>query len=62
MIARIVTEQQHLDLITLRHLVTFQLILDLLIPLLPLLLFSAHSTTHLGGEGGVPGLSAREDK
>ncbi len=44
---RSLTKQEHLDLITLQHLVTLQLILDLLVPLLPLLLFGAHSTTHL---------------
>lgn len=40
------TKQEHLDLVTLQHLVTLQLIFDLLISLLPLLLLCAHSTTH----------------
>lgn len=43
------TEQQHLDLVLLHHLVPLQLVLDLLVSLLPLLIFSAHSATHLGG-------------
>ena len=44
----ILTKEQHLDLVPLHHFVLFQLILDLFIPLLPLLLLGAHSTTHLG--------------
>lgn len=43
------TEQKHLDLIPLRQLVALQLILDLFIPLFPLLLLCTHPTTHLGG-------------
>lgn len=42
------TEQKHLDLIALKHLIPLQLVLDLLIPGLALLLLSAHTTTHLG--------------
>lgn len=44
------TEQKHLDLITLQHLVALELVLNLLVPLLALLLFCAHSTTH-GDDG-----------
>ena len=43
------TEQKHLDLIPLGQLVALQLILDLFIPLFPLLLLCTHPTTHLGG-------------
>lgn len=43
------TKKQHLDLIALHHLVPLQLILDLLIPLLPLLLLGAHATAHVDG-------------
>ena len=48
------TQQQHLDLVAKRQLISFQLILNLLVPLLPLLIFRTHSTTHLGGvcDGG----------
>ena len=42
------TEQQHLDLIALHHLVALELVLDLLVPLLALLLLCAHSATHRG--------------
>ena len=45
---RWLTQQEHFNLISLRHLVALQLILDLLIPLLPLLLLCAHSTAHFG--------------
>jgi hypothetical protein len=44
----ILTEKKHFDLVPLRHLISLQLILDLLIPGLALLLFCAHTTTHLG--------------
>ena len=43
------TEQQHLDLVSLHHLVALELILNLLIPRLPLLIFGAHSATHFDG-------------
>ena len=42
------TQQEHLDLISLREFVTFELVLDLFIPLLPFLFLGAHSTTHVG--------------
>ena len=41
------TEKQHLDLIALEHFVALQLVLDLLVPRLPLLLLCAHTATHL---------------
>ena len=41
------TQQKHLDLITLKQLITFELVLNLLIALLSLLLLGAHSATHL---------------
>jgi hypothetical protein len=40
------TEQEHLDLVALHHLVALELVLNLLIPLLALLLLCAHSATH----------------
>lgn len=43
----LLTKKEHLDLISLHHLVPFQLILNLLIPHLPLLLLCAHTATHL---------------
>lgn len=43
------TKKKHLDLVPLRQLIALQLILDLLIPLFPLLLLCTHPTTHLGG-------------
>jgi hypothetical protein len=42
------TEQEHLDLVALHHLVALELVLDLLISLLSLLLLCAHSATHDG--------------
>jgi len=45
---KVLTEEQHLDLVALQHLVALELVLNLLIPLLPLLLFCAHSATHGG--------------
>jgi len=42
------TQEKHLDLVALQHLVSLQLVLDLLIAELPLLLLGAHATTHLG--------------
>ena len=49
------TKEKHLDFISLHELVSFQLIFDLLIPLFPLPLLSAHSATHLGGAfSGLP--------
>lgn len=45
----ICTKEQHLDLAPLGKLVAFELIFDLLISLLPLLLLSAHATTHGAG-------------
>lgn len=47
--AGVPTEQKHLDLVLLHHLVPLELVLDLLISRLPLLILSAHSTTHFGG-------------
>jgi hypothetical protein len=41
------TEKEHLDLVPLHHLVALQLVLNLLMSGLPLLLFCAHSATHL---------------
>lgn len=41
------SEKKHFDLIAQLHSVLFQLILNLLISLLPRLVFCAHSTTHL---------------
>lgn len=46
------TEQQHLNLIPLQHLVALELVLNLLVPRLPLLILSAHATTHDGGRTG----------
>lgn len=43
---RIPTKKEHLDLITLQHLVFLQLVVDLLISGLSLLLFRTHTTTH----------------
>jgi hypothetical protein len=43
------TEQQHLDLASLRHAILLQLVLNLLVSLLALLVLGAHTTTHLGG-------------
>jgi hypothetical protein len=44
----VLTEKQHLDLVALHHLVALELVLNLLVPLLPLLLLCAHSATHGG--------------
>lgn len=43
------TEQQHLDLVSLHHLVALELVLDLLVTGLALLLLCAHSATHRDG-------------
>jgi hypothetical protein len=43
------TEKQHLDFVSLHHLVALELVLNLLVPRLPLLVLSAHSATHFGG-------------
>lgn len=43
------TKQEHLDLIPLHHLVALELVLNLLIPRLPLLILGTHATTHYGG-------------
>jgi hypothetical protein len=51
----ILTEEQHLDLVALHHLVALELVLNLLVPLLALLLLCAHSATHDGGRGRCPG-------
>jgi hypothetical protein len=48
-VAQSLTKQEHLDLVALHHLVTLELVLNLLISLLSLLLLCAHSATH-GGE------------
>lgn len=40
------TQKQHLDLIALHHLVTLELVLNLLIARLPLLILGTHSATH----------------
>jgi hypothetical protein len=53
-VARGLTEQEHLDLVALHHLVALELVLNLLIPLLALLLLCAHSATH--GEAWRRGL------
>ena len=44
---RQLTEEKHLDLIPLHHLIPLQLNFNFLISLLALLLFGAHATTHL---------------
>ena len=46
---RLLTEKKHLDLVALQHLVSLKLILNFLIPHLPLLLLCAHTATHLDG-------------
>lgn len=43
------TEQEHLDLISLHHAILLELVLNLLISRLSLLLLCAHTATHLGG-------------
>lgn len=43
------TEQEHLDLVSLHHAILLQLVLNLLVPLLALLVFGAHTTTHFCG-------------
>jgi hypothetical protein len=43
------TEKQHLDLVALHHLVALELVLNLLVPRLPLLILGTHSATHDGG-------------
>jgi len=43
------TEQEHLDLVSLHHAILLQLVLNLLVPLLALLIFGAHTTTHVCG-------------
>jgi hypothetical protein len=48
-VSRVLTEKKHLDLIPLHHFISLQLVLDLLVPGLALLLFCAHTTTHLAG-------------
>ena len=45
----VLTEQQHLDLIPLHHLVALQLILNLVVSGLAILLLCAHTTTHFDG-------------
>jgi hypothetical protein len=47
--SHILTEKKHLNLIPLHHLISLQLILDLLVPGLALLLLCAHTATHLAG-------------
>lgn len=42
------TQQEHLDLVALHHLVPLQLVLDLLVTGLALLLLGTHSATHRG--------------
>lgn len=43
------TKEQHLDLVSLHHLIALELILNLLVPRLPLLVLGAHSATHFDG-------------
>lgn len=43
------TQQEHLNLISLHHLVALQLVLNLLVAGLALLVLSTHSATHFGG-------------
>jgi hypothetical protein len=43
------TEEQHLDLISLRHLVALKLIVDLIVSCLAGIVFLARSATHCGG-------------
>lgn len=44
------TEQKHLNLIPLQHLVPLELVLNLFVAGLALLIFGTHSTTHFGGD------------
>jgi hypothetical protein len=50
----LLTEEQHLDLVALHHLVALELVLNLLIALLALLLLCAHAATHGGCWGPGP--------
>ena len=43
------TQEKHLNLVALQHLVSLQLVFDLLIPGLAILLLLTNTATHLGG-------------
>jgi hypothetical protein len=43
------TEKQHLDLVSLHQLVALELVLNFLVPRLPLLILGTHSATHFDG-------------
>lgn len=45
----LLTQEEHLDLVALQHFVSLELILNFLVPHLPLLLLCAHTATHLDG-------------
>lgn len=53
------TQQEHLDLVSLHHLVALELVLNLLVTGLALLVLSAHSATHFGGSLAVVLLNER---
>jgi hypothetical protein len=46
-ISYVLTEKKHLDLVPLHHFISLQLVFYLLVPGLALLLFCAHTATHL---------------
>jgi hypothetical protein len=48
------TQKKHLDFIALHQFVALELVLDLIIPGLAILVFCAHSTTHINGGGLCP--------
>ena len=50
------TQQEHLDFVSLHHLVALELVLNLLVAGLALLVLGAHSATHFGGSVVVVGL------
>lgn len=43
------TQQEHLDFVSLHHLVALELVLNLLVAGLALLVLGTHSATHFGG-------------
>lgn len=43
------TQQEHLDFVSLHHLVALKLVLNLLVAGLALLVLGTHSATHFGG-------------
>jgi hypothetical protein len=47
--SHVLTEKKHLDLISLHHFISLQLVFNLLVPGLALFLLCAHTAAHLAG-------------